>query len=263
MCHMAEEAWTGRVGHHDVRLVADPSTWKTRLRLEIDDEPRGEATLVDGRHTFSLDDEDRVTVVLGALGSVKRVTARIGDADLDLDAPPGSKAARRQELARERPVLYSIRHVLEGTAKVAWFVLGAALLARLIAWLRERFDWDVDLPTLPLPDVNLPSIPWPDISLPSIDWPSIPWPDISLPTPPDWLVWLLEHRNYFVPVVIGVVVAIWEVRRQRRQARMRAAAPDPTPTNAATHDRTSDRSPTAEDEGVKCPSPSDEATKSP
>jgi hypothetical protein len=142
-----------------------------------------------------------------------------------LDAPPGSRAARLQQLQRERPRLFAARHVVVAVGKVAASVLGlAALAVLLLRWLRR---W---LPEVSLPDWRL----WdwlPDLSLP--DWlPDLSWPD-WLPdlTMPGWLAWLLAHDagqwvRWVVLVLVAVGVAEREVRRRRsREQRLRTPRP--------------------------------------
>ena len=206
--------WRTTVARRDVTLVVTSGGWRARYELLVDDGSslhRAEKTTSD--HRFSIRAGDvRVEVRCGGMGAVRRATAHVEGVCLDLDAPPGSRAARLQELARSNPRAYAVRHVASGVASVVWFVLGAALVARLLAWLRSLID--VDLPRPPLPDGDLPRIPWPDIDLP--DLPRLSW------TPPAWLVTLLDSKEYWWPILLGVALATWEVRRQRVQARVRA-----------------------------------------
>ncbi len=109
-------------------------------------------------------------------------------------APAESRSAR---FARRHPRLYALRHVAKGTGKAAAALIGLALLINL-----------------------LPAIPWPDIPLPSIDLPEIPWPDIPLPSIdlpelPGWVRAILEAKKYWLPILIGIVLTVRELRRRR------------------------------------------------
>lgn len=137
--------------------------------------------------------------------------ARLGVGGLDLVPEPGSPAAVREDRMRAKPRLYAARHVAAGVGKVVIPILLAALAARLVVSIPWP-DWD--LPSLPLPDLDLPSIPWP-----SIDLPSIPWPDWSAP---GWLVWILDHLKYILPILAGLLFARAEISRRQHQDAERA-----------------------------------------
>lgn len=68
--------------------------------------------------------------------------------------------------------------------------------------------------SLPWPDWDLPSIPWPDWDLPAIPWLGFHLPDWPAPA---WVAWPADHRRYVCPVVVAVVVARAEIKRQRQQ----------------------------------------------
>ena len=70
------------------------------------------------------------------------------------------------------------------------------------------FDWP-DLPDLPSPD--LPDLP---------NLPGIPLPDVSLP---GWLLWILQHAKYVVPILVAWGLAQAEINRRRKQDELRAA----------------------------------------
>ena len=139
--------------------------------------------------------------------------ALIGSGGTDLDPEPGSRAARREEWAVRHPVLASLDEIIGGAGKILVPIAIAALIPILSRLLP---DWDIDLP---LPD--LPSIPWPDIDLPSIPWPdlTVPWPDITLP---GWVGTILDVLRLAWPLLLGLVIAVSEYRRRRRNAAARA-----------------------------------------
>jgi hypothetical protein len=102
------------------------------------------------------------------------------------------EAARRERLERERPGLYAARHVAKGVAQVGAALIGIGFVIRL------------------LPDFSLP--------LPSVDLPDIPLPRIDL-EPPDWIAAILQTKIYWLPIVLGLVIALREWRRRRPGAR--------------------------------------------
>ena len=114
------------------------------------------------------------------------------------DAPPPAET-RSERFARRHPQLYALRHVAKGVGKAAAALIGIGLLLQL-------------LPAIPWPDIDLPEIPWPDIL-----WPDIPWPAIDLPEAPAWLRAILEAKKYWLPILIGIVLAVRELRKRRER----------------------------------------------
>ncbi len=85
--------------------------------------------------------------------------------------------------------------------------------------------------------------------MPSIDLPDIPLPsfqiDIELP---GWVQAVLESKPYWVPIVVGIVLAAREVKRRKRLRRRRplgftACSSSRHPTVPPTRTRTSSRAP--------------------
>jgi hypothetical protein len=95
---------------------------------------------------------------------------------------------RLVKLERERPRLYAARHVAKGVGKVLAAVIGIGLVVRFLP-----------LPDLPLPNVDLPGLPGPDLS------------------PPGWLAAILGTAKFWLPVVIGILVALGELERRRKR----------------------------------------------
>ncbi len=201
-----EREWTARLRGHDYAVDVDASWKGNRVVVRIDDEIAHDKVLQGERETITLPGGRTLTLRLSPLGALKRATIQDGAVDLDLDAPAGTKAARLQAWGREHPRLFAIRHVLSSGGGILLGLMGISWLLRLL----EPY-----LPTIPLPD--LPDIPWPD--LPDIPWPRIDLPDVSLPRidAPEWVDVIVVTSKYWLPLVIAVLVAIWEVRRQRRQ----------------------------------------------
>ena len=121
-------------------------------------------------------------------------------ASAEPDAPPPAES-RSERFARCHPRLYALRHLAKGTGKAAAALIGLALLINL-------------LPAIPWPDIDLPEIPWPDIP-----WPEIPWPNFDLPAAPEWLRAILDAKKYWLPILIGIVLTVRELRRRRRVER--------------------------------------------
>ncbi len=125
------------------------------------------------------------------------------------DPAPGTLAARLQVLEERHPRLWAARHVVLAVGRVLVALLGLAVL--LQALVRPLLEWLAGL----LPRVDLPAIPWPDVDLPDIPWPDLELPDVSLP---GWLLAVLATAEFWVPVLVAVVLAVREVRRKRRGA---------------------------------------------
>ncbi|MFB4320405.1 hypothetical protein [Actinomadura sp. 21ATH] len=142
--------------------------------------------------------------------------------------PEGSRAARREALARRHPRLYAARHVALATAKVLLPLLGITALIKIP-------KPDVDLPDVDLPDIDPPDLP--DIPWPGIDLPSIPLPDIALP---GWIQAILQSAKYWGPILVAAGIAVQEYERRKKQrekaaeraaAAAAAAAPDTSSTS--------------------------------
>jgi hypothetical protein len=144
------------------------------------------------------------------LGELPAPLARFATARRHAFAPPvGSPAARLAAFERAHPRLWASRHVALASAKVALALLGVAAFIRLL--VQPVISWLLAL----LPDLDLPAIPWPDIDLPDIPWPDLDLPDLSVP---GWLLVLVGTAKYWGPILVGVGLAVAEVRRRRRAA---------------------------------------------
>jgi hypothetical protein len=118
---------------------------------------------------------------------------------LPFEPPPGSRAHRVWQWQQVHPRTWAARHVVVASAQVLAGLLAVGLV--------------VDL----LPSFDLPSWDFPD--LPAIPLPHLPLPQVGLPhwSLPGWARAVLETKKYWFPVVVGVVVAVHEVRRRRRR----------------------------------------------
>ncbi len=167
-------------------------------------------------------------------GSVSRARScpRTRTSSTSLDPAPGTRAATVAAWGRKHPKLYASRHVLTGATQVALAIIGLTFLLEL-------------LPAIPWPDIDLPSLP-----VPSIDLPDIPWPSIDLPEVPGWVRAVLDSKRYWLPIVIGLVLAMREVDRRKKRpppgGRQIVSTPcwrSIRPTAPPTPTRTSSRAP--------------------
>ncbi|TDB75453.1 hypothetical protein E1264_39830 [Actinomadura sp. KC216] len=255
-----------RLEHDGRRLEAETARagWNRVVRLFVDGEPAGEATTDWLKASVPYGDSS-VEVVFDVLGLVDGQAARCdlvppapaGDApervslekgarprkDADgaekggkrekiaFEAPAGTRAARREALARAHPVLYASRHVVAAVGRVVFPLLGLGVLVRMLLRWIPRPDVDV-----PFPDVDGPSIPWPDVP-----WPDLPdLPDVSAPP---WLAALLATAKFWVPILIAVGVAAREARRRKRAGATREAPPTAPTAPTGPADREGDARP--------------------
>ena len=185
-----------------IEVVPDAITQRDRVRLLVDGEAVAE-TKANGKKTVLAGDGFQVRAVMPFWGgSVTRASLVPDgrDEEWELEPEPGTRAARRAAFARRHPRLYASRHVLTGVAQVAAAMVGFTFLLRLI-----------------------PAIPWPSIDLP--DLPSINLPDLPLPSfqidieLPGWVQAVLDSKPYWVPIVVGLVVALRELDRRKKTRR--------------------------------------------
>ena len=129
---------------------------------------------------------------------------------------PTSREARRDRLAREHPVRFTLQRVGVAVVEVVLGVLGVgAIIGVFVRGLLPDVSWAW------LPDVLVPQ--WiQDLEPPAwlryidpIYWLGrldIPWPDIDLPG------WLTGSTKYWLPIAIALVVALGEVDRRRKKS---------------------------------------------
>jgi len=185
-----------------VEVIPDPIWEQDRVRLVVDGETVAQ-TKANAKHTVLAGDGFEVRAVMPFWGgSVKRASLVPdgGDEEYELDPEPGTRAARLAAWGRRHPKLHASRYVLSGAAQVAAAIIGFAFLLRLI-----------------------PAIPWPSIDLP--DLPRIDLPDLPLPSfqidleLPGWVQAVLDSKPYWVPIVVGVVLARRELNRRKKLRR--------------------------------------------
>jgi len=186
-----------------VEVIPDSLWERDRIRLLIDGEEIAE-TKANGPKTVLAGDGFEIRAVMPFWGgSVKRaeLVPADGGAPVLLEPEPGTRAARRAKFEREHPHLFASRHVFKGAAQVAIAIIGLTFLLRF-------------LPAIPWPDIDLPSIPLPHIDLPDIPWPSIDLPDIQVP---GWIKAIAESKQYWLPIVVGLLLANKELQRRKRR----------------------------------------------
>ncbi|TYB41359.1 hypothetical protein [Actinomadura chibensis] len=233
--------WTLVRDGHRLEVETARVGWYRAVRLFVDGEPAGDAT-TDAMKAELPYGEMSVAVAFDLLGLVDGQAARCdlvpadhseaSDDGEDDESDPdggrvafepgaGTRAARREALARAHPVLYASRHVAAATAKVLFPLLGLGALVRV---LLRAVPW----PDVRLPDVDAPSIPWPDVP-----WPGLPdLPDLPEVSAPPWLAPVLAAAKFAVPILIAVAVAAREARRRKRTPP--PPAEDPPPATGAT-----------------------------
>ena len=190
-----------RIGNHKVSIAGDPPE-------------RGGFT-----GNLSVLSGPRVQMSSSAFASaVRQVTFREGSEVVHFDPPPGSAAEARLEAIAASPWKRVVYPVAEGVGRSGWAIAMIVLIPVIGRVLRPVLDWiaermpDIDIPW---PDISLPSVPLPDISLPSIDL-----PEVNLP---GWVEFLLEYSKVWVPLLVGVAVAVMAVRHARKSRRIKKA----------------------------------------
>ncbi|RFS83874.1 hypothetical protein D0T12_16825 [Actinomadura spongiicola] len=151
---------------------------------------------------------------------------RGGDQDAEADRvafepPEGTRAARREALARAHPTLYASRHVAVAVGRVLFPLLGVGLLVRAL------------VKALPSPDVSLPDIDLPSVPRPDIPWPDVPWPDPPDVSAPPWVTVILATAKFWGPILVAVGVAAREARSRKRRAGRSDAPPTTRPPQRA------------------------------
>jgi hypothetical protein len=183
-------------GRH-IEVVPESTLTKDRVRLLIDGEPVAEAK-PNGADTVVAGEGVEVRVVMPWHGaSITRAELVGPDGPIRLAPAPGSAAERRERLERERPGVYAARHVAKGVAQALAAVIGIGFAIRLLP--------DISLP-IGLPEPDLPDLPLPSVDLPSLELPG-------------WIQAILASKAIWLPVILGLVIALREWRRRRPAGR--------------------------------------------
>jgi hypothetical protein len=180
-----------------IEVVPDSLWERDRIRLVVDGETVDETKAHGPKTRLSgAGFEIRAVTPLWG-GSVTRaeLVPQDGGDPVVLEPEPGTRAARRARFEREHPRVYAARHVVKGAAQVALALIGLTFLLSLIPDINIHID---------LPEIDLPDLPWPHIDLPQIEIPG-------------WLREVLQSKKYWLPVVVGIVVANAELNRRRNK----------------------------------------------
>jgi len=200
---------------HEGRLieVVPDSLWeRDRVRLLVDGETVAERK-ADGKRTTLKGDGFTIVAVMPFWGgSVARaeLVADTGER-VRLKPEPGTRAARIDRFEHAHPRVFAARHVVGGAAQVAVAIIGITFALSF------------------LPEIHLPSI-----DLPSIDLPSLPLPDLPNVTVPDWIRAILQSKQYWLPIVIGIALASAELKRRRNANMDRRGTRDTARPGAST-----------------------------
>jgi hypothetical protein len=181
----------------------------------------------DDRARLESKEHGSLLVIHSGLGTPRRATyftpeeglaGLTGVGGVDLTPEPGSRAAAYERRVIEHPRRYALIETLGGIGGVLAGIVGAIV----VAWIVARISLpDIDLPLPNLPD--LPDLPLPD--LPSIPWPAIPWPDLPNVQVPEWVKWVANHLKYIWPVLLAFFLAQGEIKRRRKHAETTGARP--------------------------------------
>ena len=129
------------------------------------------------------------------------------------DAKP-SREERRDRLAREHPVRFTLQRVGVAVVEVVLGVLGVgAIIGVFMRGLLPDITWGW-LPDVPQWIQGLDAPDWlkyvdPFYWLGRLD---IPWPNLDLPG------WLTGSTKYWLPIAIALVVALGELDRRRKKS---------------------------------------------
>lgn len=179
-----------------VEVIPDPIWEQDRVRLVVDGETVAERK-ANGRRTVLEGEGFEVRAVMPFWGGSVSRASLVPDGSEDeyeLDPEPGTRAAKLAGWGRAHPKLYASRYVITGIAQVAAAIIGITFALKL-------------LPAIPLPSIDLPTIDLPDIPLPSFQL------DLELP---GWMQAVLDSKPYWLPIVVGLVLASRELKRRKR-----------------------------------------------
>lgn len=138
---------------------------------------------------------------------IMEIKLRTSQGVVILEPPSGTPAARRHQAMEGSPMKRLLYPLLGGMGKVVWafaLLIVGPLLSKLLGFL---------------PSISLPNIPWPDIPWPSIPWPNFSLPRFHVPELPPWVIWMLDHTKFWMPIVAGLVIgliAYWDHKRSRK-----------------------------------------------
>ena len=186
-----------------VEVIPDPIWEQDRVRLVVDGETVAE-TKANAKQTVLAGDGFEVRAVMPFWGgSVKRASLVPdgGDEEYELDPEPGTRAARRGRVGAPAPeaVRLAVRAQRRGAGRGGDH--------------RLRVPAAAASPPIPWPSIDLPD-------LPRIDLPDLPLPSFQIDLElPGWVQAVLDSKPYWVPIVVGVVLARRELNRRKKLRR--------------------------------------------
>jgi hypothetical protein len=168
------------------------------------------STLTHGDTTFEVRWGPRNTITSCAL---VEIDDKGEPAKTPLVPPPGSKVAKQEAFQREHPTAYVVR-------RTAWagfeILIGLLGISALLGGLLPRLDlgW-LPRPSLPdwLPELSRPEwLRYLDITY-WLGRLGLSRPDIGIP---GWAEVVLEHKQYWLPLVVAALVALGQLERRRK-----------------------------------------------
>lgn len=206
-------ARASQLGSHRVAVHPEDDDARTGSSDEQPDQaPATEAKSL----LLSFADPRIVVKAVGGGTRVAHVRFKDGSQVAEFAPPEGSWAARRQAAMEASPWKRAVYPLMEGLGRAGAAIAGIVLLPLILRLLDPVWSFlGRLLPDLGIPwqQISLPRLPWPEIDLPSI-----PWPSIELP---EWAGFLLEYSKVWVPLLIGIAVAVGALRTARRTRRTR------------------------------------------
>jgi hypothetical protein len=195
-------SWTLKSDDHVLAVEEHPGRIAV---LMVDDHEVDRATTGYWESATLGHGDAEVTVHWGPRNTLTQVELVGGDR---FAPPAGSRADRRDRMALEHPVRFTLERVGFAVVEVVLGVLGVGVIIGVL--VRGL-----------LPNISLPQ--WirdfqPPTWLQYVDplyWLGrldIPWPGVDLPD------WLLGSTKYWLPIVIALFVALGEIDRRRKRA---------------------------------------------
>ncbi|ADK27872.1 hypothetical protein [Corynebacterium pseudotuberculosis] len=210
-------------------LVHNPAV---RLQIKVNGEIRRQLTDVpSGRIALSKSIGDSLTTSVMAKVNRKKphlyvhsnmfneilsIEYREGNQVVEFTPPAGTRGHKRQQAMQESSIKRLLFPMMAGLGKSGWaigvIILGP-IVSRVVKKLLELLpEWDfIDLPELP--SINLPVPRFPHITLPVVQFPDWELPHFELPW---WVMFLLEYKKVWVPLMIAIFVGIVAVRNHKK-----------------------------------------------
>ncbi|QQU26431.1 hypothetical protein [Corynebacterium ulcerans] len=141
---------------------------------------------------------------------------REGSQVIEFTPPVGTRGHKRHQAMEESSIKRILFPMMAGLGKSGWaiavIVLGP-IVSRIVKKLLELLpDWDFfDLPEFP--SIELPVPRFPQITLPVVQFPDWELPHFDAPW---WVMFLLEYKKVWIPLVIAIFVGIMAIRNHKK-----------------------------------------------